>query len=259
MTSTRELAHQLLGVTSELLAGSAQTSGTATDGSNFRSESEKIEKGINIIIATPRRLLEHLKTTAFVVEDLQTLVLDDAERLLDIKTKEVMEQIIELLPKKKQTVILTTTAIPNNITEALCLKEPISIGSGGGDEEELPAAKSRVQGYVTIAPEKRFLLLFSFVKKFQKKKVVVVLSSTAAVKAYGNILNAMGLPVLDIHGKQTTQKRAATLSEFKGAKQGTLICTDAVIQNLEVCIQLLSNITRASYDENKLVRVNEVD
>lgn len=242
MTSTRELAHQLLGVTSELLAGSAQTSGTATDGSNFRSESEKIEKGINIIIATPRRLLEHLKkTTAFVVEDLQTLVLDDSERLLDIKMKEVVEQIIELLPKKKQTVILTTTAIANNITEALYLKEPISIGSEDGDEEELPAPKSRVQGYVTIAPDKRFLLLFSFVKKFQKKKIVVVLSSTAAVKAYGDILNAMGLPVLDIHGKQTTQKRAATLSEFKGAKQGTLICTDA---NLEVCIQALSTITR---------------
>lgn len=259
MTPTRELAHQLFGVTSELLAGSSQTSGIATDGSNFRSESEKIEKGINVIIATPRRLLEHLKkTTAFIVKDLKTLVLDDAERLLDIDMK-VVEQIIELLPKKKQTVLLTTTAISNNTIETLRLKQPIRVGSKDGDKEESIVVESRVQGYVTIAPDKRFLLLFSFVKKFQKKKIVVVLSSTAAVKAYGDILNAMGLPVLDIHGKQTTQKRATTLSEFKGVEQGTLICTDAIVQNLEVRIHALSTVTRASYDENKLVRVNEAD
>lgn len=256
MTPTRELAHQLFGVTSELLAGSSQTSGIATDGSNFRSESEKIEKGINVIIATPRRLLEHLKqTTAFVVKDLKTLVLDDAERLLGIEMK-VVEQIIELLPKKKQTVLLTATAISNNTIETLRFKQPIRVGS---EDREFIAAKSRVQGYVTIAPDKRFLLLFSFVKKFQKKKTVVVLSSTAAVKAYGDILNAMGLPVLNMHGKQTTQKRATTLSEFKGAEQGTLICTDAIVQNLEVRIHALSAATHVSYDENKLVRVNEAD
>lgn len=169
------------------------------------------------------------------MKDLKILVIDDAGRLLDAETKEVMQQIIELLPKKKQTVLLRTTAISDDIIEVLHLKKPISISAEGESEEELPAVEGRVQGYVVIEPDKRFLLLFSFLKKFQKKKVVVVLSSTAAAKAYGNILNAMGLSVLDIHGKQTTQKRAANLVEFKNAEQGTLVCTDVVAQSLEVC------------------------
>lgn len=170
------------------------------------------------------------------MKDLKTLVLDDAERLLDTEMKKVVEQIIELLPEKKQTVLLTTTAI-SDITETLRLKTPISINSEGGSEGEPPEIEGRVQGYVMIEPDKRFLLLFSFVKKFQKKKVVVIFSSTAAAKAYGDILNAMGLSVFGIHGKQTTQKRATNLSEFKAAEQGTLICTDAIIQSLEVCMQ----------------------
>lgn len=192
------------------------------------------------------------------MKDLKSLVLDDAERLLDTDMK-VVEQIIELLPKNKQTILLTTTAISNNTIETLRFKQPIRVGSEDGGKEEFATVESRVQGYVTITPDKRFLLLFSFVKKFQKKKIVVVLSSTAAVKAYGDILNTMGLPVLNIHGKQTTQKQATTLSEFKGAEQGTLICTDAIVQNLEVRIHALSTTAHASYDENKLVRVNEAD
>lgn len=235
LTPTRELAHQLLGVASELLADAVQTAGIATDGSNFRSEAEKLEKGVNVLIATPCRLLEHLKkTTAFIVKDLKTLVLDDTERLLDTETKEVVHQITELLPKNKQTVLLTTAGIGSEVTETLHLKKPVNLQAEEVTGDESAPVEGRIQGYVVIEPEKRFLLLYSFVKKFQKKKVIVVLSSTAAAKGYANVLGAMGLPVLEIHGKQTTQKRAANLSEFKDAEQGTLICTDAVLQSLEV-------------------------
>lgn len=195
------------------------------------------------------------------MKDLKILVFDDAERLLDTDTEQVVNQIIELLPKRKQTVILATTALPGHVTETLNLKKPISVNAEGESEEETKVVGDRVQGYVIIEPDKRFLLLFSFLKKFQKKKVIVVMSSTAAAKAYGDILNAMGLLVLNIHGKQTTQKRAANLVEFKNAEQATLVCTDAVVQNLEVCT-IQSHFSFPYYpthDEKKLVRVNEVD
>jgi ATP-dependent RNA helicase DDX18/HAS1 len=270
LTPTREVAHQFLGVATELLEDAPQSVGIVTDQANFRAEAEKLTRGINLLIATPSQLLEHLKKTlAFSVKGLHTIILDDCERLMDTKTQESVKQILELLPKKKQIVLLTSTE--SSVAEGLPLKKPVTVRAKGTTSSEVVTDASRVQGYVMVSTDKRFILLFSFVKKFQKKKVVVVTSSTAAAKAYGDILNAMDLPVSQMHGKQNSKINASNLAEFNEAEQGTLICTDAVYQTLEVrrhtaltFISFLLSVTsnRAvtpHHDENKLVRVNEAD
>ncbi|KAH0615235.1 uncharacterized protein H6S33_000871 [Morchella sextelata] len=232
LTPTREVAHQFLGVATELLEDAPQSVGIVTDQANFRAEAEKLTRGINLLIATPSQLLEHLKKTlAFSVKGLHTIILDDCERLMDTKTQESVKQILELLPKKKQIVLLTSTE--SSVAEGLPLKKPVTVRAKGTTSSEVVTDASRVQGYVMVSTDKRFILLFSFVKKFQKKKVIVVTSSTAAAKAYGDILNAMDLPVSQMHGKQNSKINASNLAEFNEAEQGTLICTDAVYQTLE--------------------------
>ncbi|KAL8680881.1 MAG: hypothetical protein Q9186_002946 [Xanthomendoza sp. 1 TL-2023] len=90
------------------------------------------------------------------------------------------------------------------------------------------------QGYVVCDSDKRFLLLFSFLKKNRNKKCIVFFSSCNCVKYHSELLNYIDLPVLDLHGKQKQQKRTNTFFEFCNAKQGTLIATDVAARGLDI-------------------------
>ena len=78
------------------------------------------------------------------------------------------------------------------------------------------------------------MLLFSFLKRNTKRKVVVFFSSCACVKYYAELLNYIDLPVLELHGKQKQQKRTNTFFEFINAKKGVLICTDVAARGLDI-------------------------
>lgn len=91
------------------------------------------------------------------------------------------------------------------------------------------------QGYVICEADKRFLLLFSFLKRNLKKKIIVFFSSCNCVDYHTELLNFIDIPVLGLHGKQKQQKRTNTFFEFCNAKQGILICTDVAARGLDVC------------------------
>lgn len=90
------------------------------------------------------------------------------------------------------------------------------------------------QGFIICEAHKRFLLLFSFLKKNAKKKIIVFFSSCNSVKYYSELLNYIDLPVLSLHGKLKQQKRTNTFFEFCNSAQGTLICTDVAARGLDI-------------------------
>lgn len=90
------------------------------------------------------------------------------------------------------------------------------------------------QGYVVCDSDKRFLLLFTFLKRNLNKKIIVFFSSCNSVKYHSELLNYIDIPVLDLHGKQKQQKRTNTFFEFSNAKQGILICTDVAARGLDI-------------------------
>jgi ATP-dependent RNA helicase DDX18/HAS1 len=100
ISPTRELALQIFGVAKELLKYHHQTFGIVIGGANRKAEAEKLVKGVNLLIATPGRLLDHLQSTkGFVFKNLKALVIDEADRILEIGFEEEMKQIIKILPK----------------------------------------------------------------------------------------------------------------------------------------------------------------
>ena len=79
-------------------------------GANRRAEAERLAKGVNLLVATPGRLLDHLQNTAgFVYRNLACLVIDEADRILEIGFEEEMRQIVKLLPKDRQTMLFSAT------------------------------------------------------------------------------------------------------------------------------------------------------
>ncbi|PQE19109.1 atp-dependent RNA helicase has1 protein [Rutstroemia sp. NJR-2017a BBW] len=235
VSPTRELALQIFGVARELMAHHSQTYGIVIGGANRRAEAEKLAKGVNLLIATPGRLLDHLQNTqGFVFKNLKALIIDEADRILEIGFEDEMKQIVKVLPKDdRQTMLFSATQTTKVEDLARISLRPGPLYINVDHKKEHSTVEGLEQGYVVCDSDKRFLLLFSFLKRNLKKKIIVFFSSCACVKYHAELLNYIDLPVLDLHGKQKQQKRTNTFFEFCNAKQGTLICTDVAARGLD--------------------------
>nr|XP_033802403.1 ATP-dependent RNA helicase DDX18 [Geotrypetes seraphini] len=235
LSPTRELAMQTYGVLKELMTHHVHTYGLLMGGSNRSAEAQKLANGINIIVATPGRLLDHMQNTpGFMYKNLQCLVIDEADRILEVGFEEEMKQIIKLLPKRRQTMLFsaTQTRKVEDLARISLKKEPLYVGVD--DDKDTATVEGLEQGYVVCPSEKRFLLLFTFLKKNRKKKMMVFFSSCMSVKYHYELLNYIDLPVMAIHGKQKQTKRTTTFFQFCNADSGILLCTDVAARGLDI-------------------------
>lgn len=176
LSPTRELSLQIYGVLRDIVehAGLPHTHGLVMGGANRRAEAEKLVKGVNIVVATPGRLLDHLaNTSGFNYQRLQVLVIDEADRILEQGFEEDMHQIIKLLPKQRQTMLFsaTQTRKVEDLARLAIQTPPVYVGVH--DDSSLATVEGLQQGYVVCPAEKRFMLLFTFLKKNKNKKIMV--------------------------------------------------------------------------------------
>jgi len=234
LSPTRELALQIYNVAQQLMEKHSQTHGLIIGGANRRAEAERLIKGVNLLVATPGRLLDHMQNTrGFTFSSLKVFVMDEADRMLDIGFEEEMRTIVKMLPKERQTMLFSATQTTKVEDLArLSLKSPIYIGVD--DSRAVSTATGVEQGYCVVPSEQRFLLLFTFLKKNLKKKIMVFFSSCNSVKYHAELLNYIDIPVSDIHGKQKQQRRTTTFFEFCKADRGVLLCTDVAARGLDI-------------------------
>ncbi|XP_018798714.1 PREDICTED: probable ATP-dependent RNA helicase pitchoune [Bactrocera latifrons] len=235
ISPTRELSMQTFGVLKELMAHHNHTYGLVMGGSNRQVESEKLGKGINILVATPGRLLDHLQNSPdFLYKNLQCLILDEVDRILEIGFEEELKQIVKLLPKRRQTMLFSATQTEkiDALSKLALKKEPFYVGVD--DHEDVATVSGLEQGYIVCPSDKRLLVLFTFLKKNRKKKVMVFFSSCMSVKYHHELFNYIDLPVTCIHGKQKQTKRTTTFFQFCNASEGILLCTDVAARGLDI-------------------------
>ncbi|CAI5027868.1 CGH_1_HP_G0099170.mRNA.1.CDS.1 [Saccharomyces cerevisiae] len=172
-------------------------------------------KGVNMLIATPGRLLDHLQNTkGFVFKNLKALIIDEADRILEIGFEDEMRQIIKILPNEdRQSMLFSATQTTKVEDLARISLRPGPLFINVVPETDNSTADGLEQGYV---------------------KIIVFLSSCNSVKYYAELLNYIDLPVLELHGKQKQQKRTNTFFEFCNAERGILICTDVAARGLDI-------------------------
>ena len=187
ISPTRELSLQIYGVLRDIMdnTGFPQTHGLVIGGANRRSEAEKLAKGVNILVATPGRLLDHLQNTqGFNYQRLQMLVIDEADRILEQGFEEDMHQIIKLLPKQRQTILFSATQTRKVEDLARLSMQGTPKYVGVHDDSAVATVDGLQQGYVLCPAEKRFLLLYTFLKKNKNKKVMVCYSTLYILTLY---------------------------------------------------------------------------
>lgn len=161
--------------------------------------------------------------------------MDEADRILEQGFEDDLRAILKILPKERQTMLFSATQTKKVEDLArLSMKVKESIFVEIESETNLATAAGLEQGYVMCPSDKRFLLLFTFLKKNKNKKIMVFFSSCNSVKFHAELMNYIDVPVMDIHGRQKQVKRTTTFFQFCKSDKGTLLCTDVAARGLDI-------------------------
>jgi ATP-dependent RNA helicase DDX18/HAS1 len=234
---TRELCQQIEGVLLRLLKyyNGSITFLCCIGGQSRGQEGFKLESGQMIVIASPGRLLDHLKLTEkWQTKNLLMLAVDEADRVLDNGFEDDLREIVSLLPRRRQTFLFsaTQTTRVEQLARISFFKPPVFISLKS--KEDKATVDTLEQGYVICPSEQRLLLLYHFIKKNLKKKVIVFFSSRNSVSFHCELLNYIDVPCIAFHGKQKQHQRSSTYMQFCNAPSGVLLTTDVAARGLDI-------------------------
>ncbi|KAH8116475.1 DEAD-domain-containing protein [Phellopilus nigrolimitatus] len=222
ISPTRELAVQIFEVLRSIGGYHSFSAGLVIGGKNVKDERDRLSR-MNILVATPGRLLQHMdQTFGFECDSLEMLVLDEADRILDMMFSRTLNALLSHLPRSRQSLLFSATQTDSVKDLArLSLKEPVYVGvKEEGSETATP--KSLEQHYVVCELDKKLDILWSFIKSHLQSKLLVFLSSGKQVRfVYETSCKLQpGMPLLHLHGKQ---KQATRLTS---TKHSVLFATD---------------------------------
>ncbi len=187
--------------------------------------------GVSILVATPGRLIELEESNAVSLSDIDTLVLDEADKMLNLGFKEEMDCIFALLPKKKQNLLFSATLSQDveNINQVL-LNQPeiIRIESKEDDTELID------QIAYAVADSRKGPLLRYLIKKDNLKQVLVFVSSAFKADGVANKLCRNGIHAVSTHGKKSMNSRTESLRRFKTGKIRVLVTTDLLARGIDI-------------------------
>nr|XP_030715932.1 ATP-dependent RNA helicase DDX55 isoform X5 [Globicephala melas] len=247
ITPTRELAVQIDEVLSHFTKPFPQFSQILWIGG--RNPGEDVarfkEHGGNIIVATPGRLEDMFRRKAegldlaSCVRSLEVLVLDEADRLLDMGFEASINTILEFLPKQRRTGLFSATQtqeVENLVRAGLRNPVRISVKEKGAAASSTQKTPSRLENYYMVCKaDEKFNQLVHFLRNHKQEKHLVFFSTCACVEYYGKALEALvkGVKIMCIHGKMK-YKRNKIFTEFRKLQSGILVCTDVMARGIDI-------------------------
>jgi ATP-dependent RNA helicase DDX10/DBP4 len=234
LSPTRELAIQIFEVLRKVGRYHAFSAGLVIGGKSLQEERDRLGR-MNILVATPGRMLQHMDQTAeFEIGNLQMLVLDEADRIMDMGFKDTVDAIVEHLPKERQTLLFSATQTKRVSDLArLSLKEPEFVSAHEGADSATPVTLQ--QNYVVTPLPEKLDTLWSFIRANLKKKILVFLSSGKQVRFVYEAFRHLqpGLPLLHLHGRQKQTARLDITTRFSASNSACLFATDVAARGLD--------------------------
>uniref|UniRef100_A0A668A3B4 ATP-dependent RNA helicase n=1 Tax=Myripristis murdjan TaxID=586833 RepID=A0A668A3B4_9TELE len=234
ISPTRELAYQTFEVLRKVGKNHEFSAGLIIGGKDLSSESERIHR-TNIVICTPGRLLQHMDQTAdFHASGLHMLVLDEADRILDMGFADTLNAIVENLPSSRQTLLFSATQTKSVKDLArLSLKDPEYVWVHEKAKFSTPATLE--QSYVVCELHQKVNMLYSFIRSHLQKKVIVFFACCKEVQYLFRVFCRLrpGMPILALHGKQQQMKRVEVYNDFIRKKHAVLFATDIAARGLD--------------------------
>ena len=252
LVPTRELAlqvdeaihkfAQLLGIRSAVLIG----------GASMYNQIKMLRRNPRIIIATPGRLNDHLRQRTFRLNEFRILVLDEADRMLDMGFMPQIEEVLRNLPKERQTMLFSAT-IPEKIVRIATkyMKLPVSVEIARSGT----AAKNVTQELFIINRENKNILLEKLLHQYRGAVLIFVRTKRGAARITRGI-RSLGHNVAEIHSDRSLAQRREALDGFKTGKYRILVATDIAARGIDVKeIELVINYDLPDDSENYVHRI----
>eukprot|EP00516_Mucochytrium_quahogii_P000128 CAMPEP_0203758658 /NCGR_PEP_ID=MMETSP0098-20131031/11504_1 /ASSEMBLY_ACC=CAM_ASM_000208 /TAXON_ID=96639 /ORGANISM=" , Strain NY0313808BC1" /LENGTH=837 /DNA_ID=CAMNT_0050651199 /DNA_START=206 /DNA_END=2719 /DNA_ORIENTATION=+ len=242
VSPTRELALQIYELIRVVGYRHQLSAGLVMGGSNFRKEQSNIHQ-ISVLICTPGRFLQHLEQTPSMdASQVQVLVLDEADRLLDLGFKEQLSQIVEYMPKERQTMLFSATQTKSvKALARLSLKKPEfisvldNINAKDGTQKKIRTPANLIQAYSVCQLPEKIDILYSFIRSHLQSKTIVFFSSCKQVKFIDEAFRKLrpGVPLMCLHGKIKQQRRMHIYYDFIKKPAAVLFATDIAARGLD--------------------------
>ncbi|ERN19650.1 hypothetical protein AMTRI_Chr02g257360 [Amborella trichopoda] len=235
ISPTRELAAQIFGELKLVGKHHGFSAGLLIGGRKGVDTEKDHVNDLNILVCTPGRLLQHMdETPNFECSQLQILVLDEADRILDVGFSKTLNAIISQLPKQRQTLLFSATQTKSVEDLArLSLKDPEYLSVHAESTTATP--KRLKQTAIIVSLEQKLDMLWSFLKAHLNSKILVFISSCKQVKFIYEAFKKLrpGMPLKCLHGRMKQEKRLAIFLKFCEEKRSVLFSTDVASRGLD--------------------------
>ncbi|HLZ76402.1 DEAD/DEAH box helicase [Phenylobacterium sp.] len=231
---TRELADQVAASFERYAKGQKLSWALLIGGVSFSDQELKLDRGVDVLIATPGRLLDHFQRGKLLMTGVQMLVVDEADRMLDMGFIPDLERIFQLTPKKKQTLFFSAT-MPPEITRLTkqFLNDPVRI------EASRPATTAEtITQYLVRIPttdqKAKRTALRMLIERDDVKNGIVFCNRKSEVDIVAKSLKTHGMDAAPIHGDLDQQTRMRTLESFRNGSLKLLVASDVAARGLDI-------------------------
>src|SRR5256714_5864996 len=200
-------------------------------GVGLEPQSRALRKGVDVIVATPGRLLDHIERGNVSFDSLEVLVLDEADRMLDMGFAPQINRVVDEIPRYRQTLLFSATMPPE--VEALARKyllEPVVVQVGRRSE----AASTVTHAVYPVPRERKSLLLVELLRKPEMDSVLIFTRTKHGADRVVRHLEHEGIAATAMHADKSQGERTRALDDFKAAKIRVLVATDIAQRGLDV-------------------------
>jgi ATP-dependent RNA helicase RhlE len=241
LTPTRELCMQVEQSIHRYARHSRLSVAAVYGGVPLEPQTKALRRGVDVVVATPGRLIDHLERQNVVFDDLEVLVLDEADRMLDMGFAPQINRLVAEMPRYRQTLLFSAT-MPAEV-EALArkyLRKPVVVQIGRRSE----AAETVTHAVYPVPRERKSALLAHLLKDGELDSVLVFVRTKIGADRVVRHLNHDGIEATAMHADKTQAQRTRALEDFKAGKIRVLVATDIAQRGLDI-----SHITHViSYD-----------
>jgi len=231
LVPTRELAVQVRDECVKLAHGRKVRIVAAYGGKPFRDQADKLRRGAEVVVGTPGRVLDHIGRGTLFLGDLRQVVLDEADRMLDIGFRPDIEKILRQCPQSRQTLLLSATLPPPVLRLARrYMREPEELDFSPKDI----AVETIEQFYFTVDPERKFDLLLRLIERENPAQAIIFCRTRRGTERIHERLKKKVESVAAIHGDLQQRVRDRVMERFRAGRLRLLVATDVVGRGIDV-------------------------
>jgi len=228
---TRELAVQVAEQVKLYAKHTNLRSAVVFGGMDMKPQTLELKKGVEVLVATPGRLLDHIEAKNTVLNQVEYVVLDEADRMLDIGFLPDLQRILSYLPKQRITLLFSATFSPEiKRLASSYLQDPVTIEVARSNA----TASTVEQHFYSVGADDKRRALHQILKERGMKQAFVFVNSKLGCARLARSLEREGLKTTALHGDKSQDERLKALDAFKKGEVDLLVCTDVAARGLDI-------------------------